>query len=180
MLSTHNLAEVEASCPRVLIVSRGKLAADGAPDDLASRSGKARYVLEVERKTKKGELSSTEAVEAINAIGKGMTVKQAPSEDDHWNIHVLASSEKDMRRELFNLAVEKGWTLLELRKDVVQLEEVFRDLTVGDMKAGSRIAAAGISKAEARKVEDDEDDDEDEDEDEDDSDDDNSSEKKGK
>ncbi len=44
MLSTHNLAEVEASCPRVLIVSKGKLAADGAPSDLANRSGKARYV----------------------------------------------------------------------------------------------------------------------------------------
>lgn len=178
MLSTHNLAEVEASCPRVLIVSRGKLAADGAPDDLAMRSGKARYVLEIERKNKKGEVSVKELSDGINSIGNGLTVKQTEGEDNTWSVQVLASSEKDMRKELFNLAVEKGWVLLELRKDLVQLEEVFRDLTVGDVKAGSRIAAAGVSKSSARDEEEEEEEDEDEDEDED-SNDSKSEEKKG-
>jgi hypothetical protein len=31
--------------------------------------------------------------------------------------------------ELYGLAVEKGWTLSELRAETVKLEEVFADLT---------------------------------------------------
>ena len=30
------------------------------------------------------------------------------------------------------MAVDKGWVLLELRREAMQLEEVFRKLTVGD------------------------------------------------
>lgn len=180
MLSTHNLAEVEASCPRVLIVSRGKLAADGAPDDLATRSGKARYVLEIDKKGKKGGITEKELHDGINSISSGLTVKPTPGEDNAYSVQVLAPSDKDMRRELFNLAVEKGWVLLELRKDVVQLEEVFRDLTVGDMKIGSRIAAAGVGKTQATtgKIESTESDDDRDDDDEDEDDDSDSDEKK--
>jgi ABC-2 type transport system ATP-binding protein len=149
MLSTHNLAEVEASCPRVLIVSKGKLAADGAPSDLANRSGKARYVIEVDVKNSKGSVTEESVIEAAKGLdvkdGK-LEVSSLPAEPGSVSIQVLGSSEKDLRRELFALAVAKGWTLLELRKDVVQLEEVFRELTVGDVKAGDRIAAAGLKK----------------------------------
>ena len=34
MLSTHNLAEVEASCARAIIVSRGRIVADGPKQDM--------------------------------------------------------------------------------------------------------------------------------------------------
>ncbi|HEY6460926.1 MAG TPA: ATP-binding cassette domain-containing protein, partial [Polyangiaceae bacterium] len=34
MLSTHNLAEVEASCARAIIVSRGRIVADGPLDEI--------------------------------------------------------------------------------------------------------------------------------------------------
>jgi ABC-2 type transport system ATP-binding protein len=54
MLSTHDLAEVKEAAQRVLIVNRGKIVADGAPDDLAARSGKVRYVLSFERQGPRG------------------------------------------------------------------------------------------------------------------------------
>jgi ABC-2 type transport system ATP-binding protein len=166
MLSTHNLAEVEASCPRVLIVSKGKLAADGAPSDLANRSGKARYVIEVDAKSAKGAVTEAAVIEAAKSLDEKLDVSTVPTDGATVGIQVLGSSEKDIRRELFALAVAKGWTLLELRKDVVQLEEVFRELTVGDAKAGDRIAAAGVKKS-ASKASSAKDEDEDEDSDED-------------
>jgi ABC-2 type transport system ATP-binding protein len=171
MLSTHNLAEVEQSCPRVLIVSKGKLAADGAPEDLATRSGKARYVLEVERKAGEGaklgrDLTAQDLIAAVKEIDGKLDVKAGESEPDSVAVQVLGTSDKDIRKDLFTLVVQKGWTLLELRKDVVQLEEVFRELTVGDAKAGDRIAAAGLKRSDASKSaskDEDEDDDESED-----------------
>ncbi len=167
MLSTHNLAEVEASCPRVLIVSKGKLAADGAPSDLANRSGKARYVVEIEakRRTGSGAITINEMIDATKALASKLEVHAHPSDAGSLGIQVLAGSEKDIRRELFTLAVDKGWTLLELRKDVVQLEEVFRELTVGDAKAGDRIAAAGLKKSASKAAPSDDDEDDDDAED---------------
>ncbi len=171
MLSTHNLAEVEQSCPRVLIVSKGKLAADGAPEDLANRSGKARYVFEIDadsqkspshaRESSKLHVSIDELMESVRGIDKDLKVMSHASDPGSIAVQVLGDSARDYRRDLFNLAVQKQWTLLELRKDVVQLEEVFRELTVGDAKAGDRIAAAGLKKPEASKSAKDKDEDED-------------------
>lgn len=170
MLSTHNLAEVEATCPRVIIVSKGKIAADGSPKDLASRSGKARYELSIEKGSRAkgtGEVSSSELLEAIKAANPGAEVKEITGDDKSHSVQVLADTKVDLRKELFSLAVDKGWYLLELRRDVVQLEEVFRDLTVGS-EPGSRVAGTAKKAAPASSASDDEDDeDEDEEDDED-------------
>jgi ABC-2 type transport system ATP-binding protein len=156
MLSTHNLAEVEASCARVIIVSRGKIVADGAPSDLASRSGKARYVLVVDEQSRargEGRVPAAELTSALESIVPGAEVKELPSDEREHVVQVLAPDQRDLRRELFRLAVDKGWLLLELRRDVVQLEEVFRELTVG-ADAGARLTSPG-----SREDQDDDDDD---------------------
>ncbi len=44
VLSTHNLAEVQVTCDRVLIISRGKIVADDTPKALSDRAGRARYL----------------------------------------------------------------------------------------------------------------------------------------
>lgn len=145
LLSTHNLAEVEASCPRVIIVSRGRIVADGSPTDLAARSGKARYVLVLEEQARargSGPLPMDEVLAGLRALVPEAEIKELPSDERAHVIQLLASDKKDLRRELFQLAVDKGWFLLELRRDVVHLEEVFRELTVGS-EAGARLKAAG-------------------------------------
>src|SRR5580700_896467 len=48
LLSTHNLAEVEASCARAIIISRGRIVADGAIDEIRAKSGRVRYVVSVQ------------------------------------------------------------------------------------------------------------------------------------
>ncbi|MCS6858119.1 MAG: ABC transporter ATP-binding protein, partial [Sandaracinaceae bacterium] len=47
ILSTHNLAEVQVTCQRVLIISRGKIVADDTPQALSGR-GQNRYIVVVE------------------------------------------------------------------------------------------------------------------------------------
>ncbi|HXU79767.1 MAG TPA: ATP-binding cassette domain-containing protein, partial [Polyangia bacterium] len=48
ILSTHILPEVQATCSRVLIISGGKLVADGTPDELRAREQGSRYRVVVE------------------------------------------------------------------------------------------------------------------------------------
>src|SRR4051812_12486480 len=48
ILSTHILPEVQATCSRILIISSGKLVADGTPDELRSREKGSRYRVVVE------------------------------------------------------------------------------------------------------------------------------------
>src|SRR5690606_17633524 len=50
ILSTHNLAEVQVTCQRVLIIAKGKIVADDTPDALTSR-GRNRYVVLVDKAT---------------------------------------------------------------------------------------------------------------------------------
>src|SRR5205814_10192414 len=47
LLSTHNLSEVETACARAIIVSKGRVVADGPLDELRSRSGKVRHVVTI-------------------------------------------------------------------------------------------------------------------------------------
>jgi len=138
MLSTHDLAEVKASCARVLIVNRGQIVADGAPDELAARSGLVRYLLVVDEaqglKTN-GEAKKpptlAEVLEAAKDAVKGASVKEVPGYDKNHVVEVAVKGGDDHRRDFFQLAVQKGWNLLELRREALKLEEVFRQLTVG-------------------------------------------------
>jgi sodium transport system ATP-binding protein len=41
VLSTHIMQEVAALCDRIIIIAKGRIAADGTPDELCERSGKA-------------------------------------------------------------------------------------------------------------------------------------------
>src|SRR3954454_9210508 len=48
ILSTHILPEVQATCSRILIISGGRLVADGTPDELRARERGGRYRVVVE------------------------------------------------------------------------------------------------------------------------------------
>jgi ABC-2 type transport system ATP-binding protein len=132
MLSTHDLVEVKEACARVLIVNRGKIVADGAPDDLAAKSGSVKYVLAIDGGKDETVRKSGPVIEAVKRVVAGATVKELPSDDRATLLEVNVKGSGDHRREFFRMAVENKWDLLELRREAVQLEEVFRQLTVGD------------------------------------------------
>lgn len=125
ILSTHILPEVQASCDRVLIIHRGRLVADGTPRDLQeSFSGGQRIrfgVLDVNREGRPVRAS-------LEAWGRARVV--GDTVEDGSAVYTLASDEADdLRPDLFRLAVDHGWTLTELHREQVNLEDVFRQLT---------------------------------------------------
>ncbi|MBI5535888.1 MAG: ATP-binding cassette domain-containing protein [Deltaproteobacteria bacterium] len=160
LLSTHNLAEVEAACARAIIVSKGRVVADGTLDDIRAKAGNVRYLVTVDEKNAMTGKAPTATVvrDALAGLAKVQSVSETPSDDKAHAFELAADKESDIRPEIYRLAVEKGWILLELRRDAKTLGDVFRDLTRGE-------------SLHARGLADRDDEDEDEDEEEDDTDD---------
>ncbi|KPJ50904.1 hypothetical protein AMJ40_01535 [candidate division TA06 bacterium DG_26] len=118
MISTHILREVEAVCDRVLIINKGRIVADGAKDELQRlERGKEVVFLAV-----KGPREAVaEALDEWNftAVGTEGEVTKYEIEAD-----------RDIREELFTLAKERDWIILEMYRKIASLEDVFRELTV--------------------------------------------------
>jgi ABC-2 type transport system ATP-binding protein len=143
LLSTHNLSEVEAACARAIIVSKGRVVADGPLDDIRAKSKEVRYVVMVHeqrvlegvegyRSSGKKPPTAQEVQDALAGLPKASNVVELPTDDKAHRFEFRAPLGNDVRPEIFQLMVQKGWVLLELRRDAQTLEDVFKTLTKGD------------------------------------------------
>ena len=123
LLSTHVMQEVEATCSRLVILNRGKLAAEGTVQELlASRTGGVAYVVEAQ---------GDGIGEALAGLG-GVTSHQEEPVNGRVRVHLQVSGDEELRPDIFAMARDKGWTLWELHRERASLEQVFRNLTAED------------------------------------------------
>ena len=128
LLSTHILPEVQATCSRILIISGGKLVADGTPQELRARDRGARYRVVLEAN---GVPKDAIRERLIKVAGVSRCEATATDGGEHA-FKIDASTSDDLRKPLFRAAVDNQWTLLELVRESASLEDVFRHLTTGD------------------------------------------------
>jgi len=120
LLSTHVMQEVEATCSRLVILSRGALAAIGSVQDLlANQSGRARYIVEAQG------AGVTETLSGLSGVS-GHTVEEV---EGRVRVVLEAITEEDLRPKIFSVARDNNWMLWELYRERANLEQVFRDLT---------------------------------------------------
>lgn len=121
MLSTHIMQEVEAICDQVIIVNKGKIVANETTEIIQQRSGTDNIVIaEFDKDVERIMLSSIPGVKRVMLV-KG----------NIWKIY--SSSAEDLRPAIFNFAVENQLMVLSLLKEEQSLEEVFHQLTKGDV-----------------------------------------------
>lgn len=121
ILSTHVMQEVEATCGRLLVISRGSIVADGTVAELVAGRGRVRYRVEVEGTGVAAALETLPGVESCEtAAANGRT-----------RAHVEAAEGQELRPAIFQLAAARGWTLWELGREQATLEQVFHELTAG-------------------------------------------------
>jgi len=140
ILCTHILSEVEAACNRVLIINRGKIVADGTTASLkAAASGRDRLTIEI-----KGPAADVRSgLESLPGAARVV-----PAADDESELHGQGSARfvvesapgHDLREAVFIMTRDRQWILLEMQREIVRLEDVFRQLT-----RGADLAAAGGS-----------------------------------
>jgi len=140
IVSSHILPEVEKTCDRVLIIARGRLRADGAPEALlAPLKDASAYVAEVPT------AASTAARQGIATLAEIQSVELGRV-DDAWTwIRVNPKPGAPDLREAIARAVAKSGTLArELRRETPTLEQLFfRIIEAEDPRVAAANAEAG-------------------------------------
>jgi ABC-2 type transport system ATP-binding protein len=123
LLSTHILPEVEMACHRVTIIDKGRIVAVDTPQQLRQRL----QGMQVVRVQLSGEPATIES--ALKALPGVARVSNSGRTNGYASFDVEAAAGKDVREAIFQLAVQRQWTLRELSQLQASLEDVFIHLT---------------------------------------------------
>ena len=117
IFSTHIMQEVQALCDRVIIINEGKLVADDPIDMLQKRlKGEDVIYLELD---KKYDASALESINGVNSV-----TRVSPTE-----YTIGANNVTDIRPNIFHLATQQNWVILEMRREQKNVEYIFQQLT---------------------------------------------------
>ncbi len=123
IFSTHILPEVEATCDRIIIINEGQIVADGAPEALRKQaSGNEVYKVKIE------DGSKDAIYDALKTLPTVHLVDPLPN-SDLFLVESLA--EQSSKRGIFQLCVQNNWILTEMTPIEHNLEDIFRDVTLG-------------------------------------------------
>jgi ABC-2 type transport system ATP-binding protein len=119
LLSTHILSEAQQICDRVIIINKGHIVAEDAPENLQNRLSSSRKV------SVRVGADSEKAVELIKKV-KGVVSARL---GQNGVIEFENPSSQDSRAEVAKILVNQGFDLLELTPEIVNLEDIFLKLT---------------------------------------------------
>lgn len=123
ILSTHILPEVEATCDRILIINRGRIAADGTADMLR-RQSQGNNILHARIE---GAVVA-QVKTALEALPGVTTVSVLDAEGGRFELQ--SAADVALARAVFALCVQRQWVATELIPYETRLEDVFRNLTL--------------------------------------------------
>lgn len=116
LLSTHIMQEIKAICNRVVIINKGEIVADYSNLSQMTALGESEFQFEVEfmNPVNPALLEEIDKVNLVNSIN-----------DKTFTIF----AQKDVRIEIFDLAVKHNNKLLRLNPMEKSMEDIFRTLT---------------------------------------------------
>ncbi len=123
ILSTHILPEVTQTCDGVAIINEGRLMASGSLEELTASFRKNIGVI---LKLRRGH---EEALGALKELPGVVTATRHNGE-----LAVEWSPDKDLREAVAKLVVEKGWGLLEMRTESMNIEDLYRRIVSGGIE----------------------------------------------
>jgi ABC-2 type transport system ATP-binding protein len=129
ILSTHILPEVQATCDRVQIINKGRLALSDSIESLAQHMQSTSLLLRVQQPPDIDLLQSTAGVTAIDELGAGL-------------LRIHHTPDANPGPALAELVVKEQWGLLELAPERRSLEQIFVDITTTEHAAADSGEAA--------------------------------------
>ena len=130
IFSTHILEEVEAVCSRAIIIDRGKIVANGTPEELKRKSDLAGAVslrvLGVSGEVVKQRLAQ------VNGARKASIVKEETTAVWARVYPQVSSRNGELARTVAEVSMKEGWKIEELHTEEGRLDEVFRAITLPD------------------------------------------------
>jgi ABC-2 type transport system ATP-binding protein len=129
IFSTHILEEVDAVCTRAMIIDRGRVVANGTPQDLRRKSEWAGAV--------SLRVNGVVADKVRENLQRLRSAKKISTEPDGQRVLVTVfprtAGDGDLTREV--LEATNGWQIEELHTEEGRLDEVFRSITMPDTAA---------------------------------------------
>ncbi|HZI33128.1 MAG TPA: ATP-binding cassette domain-containing protein, partial [Candidatus Binatia bacterium] len=128
IFSTHILEEVDAVCSRAMIIDRGRVVANGTPEELRNKSEWAGAVT-----LRVNGVAAGAVQEKLNRL---RSARRIATETNGQRIAVTVfprtAGDGDLTREV--IEATNGWQVEELRTEEGRLDEVFRNITMPDTK----------------------------------------------
>jgi ABC-2 type transport system ATP-binding protein len=124
VFSTHILEEVDAACTRAIIIDRGRIVANGTPEELRAMSEIAGAVTLVAQGADAERLATLPAARRVEPFDGG------------WRVYPKdKSSAGELAGAVVALAARESWKIARLHTEEGQLDEVFRRITLPDTAA---------------------------------------------
>jgi ABC-2 type transport system ATP-binding protein len=114
-LTTHNLVEAEKLCTKVAVINRGQLLAIGSPSELRSRTSAPRLYVS-------GQGISSQIAEELR---NNPLVKKMQQQNERLTLDL---DDLSRSHEIITQLVKAGVQIDEVRKEKVDLEDVFLQL----------------------------------------------------
>jgi ABC-2 type transport system ATP-binding protein len=127
IFSTHILEEVDAACTRAIIIDRGRIVANGTPEELRRKSEWAGAVT-----LKVTGISGTELTQKLSQLP---TVKRTTIlAEDATRVTARVFPKSSVNGTLASSIADaaQGWRIEELHTEEGRLDEVFRTITMPD------------------------------------------------
>ena len=125
VISTHLLEEVGAVCSRAIIISRGKIVADGTPEELEARSTFYNAV-SIRVANHKAEEMHAQLTQISSVASVNMVDSSAPIA----HLMVLPHDGKPILTEISAFVRQSDFPVEEIRAEQGHLDEVFRSMTI--------------------------------------------------
>ena len=126
IMSSHILQEIQATVNRIIIIHKGEIVADGTNEELMSGfMGNTKLTLEIKNAQDESVKALTEKIPALSLI-------DSTTRNDNQLLHLEYPKDKDPREELFQYAINSKWVVTEMSPHSVDLESIFRTLTMED------------------------------------------------
>ena len=130
IFSTHILEEVDAACSRVIIIDRGRIVANGTPDELRRRSDLAGAVSVVVSGVDAAQLSA--GLSGIPFVARVETLGETPQQAIVRAYPQAPEQKPDLVRAVLELIAQQHWRIEDLRTEEGHFDEVFRSITLPD------------------------------------------------
>ncbi len=117
IFSTHIMQEVTAICSRVVIINKGKIVANDSIEILQQQTANKSVIsVEFDAPTSKNALKKIAGVVDVEQLN-----------NNNWLLY--SDADTDIRKELFNFAIEQKLAIITIKKEEQNLEDIFHSLT---------------------------------------------------
>ncbi len=123
ILSSHILAEVQAVCEKVVIISHGEVRAVDTIKNLEKSMGTA-LILVMKIRGNKEKIS--DCISAINGVSN---IVDTTFEDDELYTYKIEVESEDVRKSIMTSLINKDFQIDEVKTEMPNLEEIFVKLT---------------------------------------------------